>query len=220
MATAEQVNALITQLGMMPQAMQAQAQQAHQQQEQRPRHERHSGKKIDVRHIKVPSFDGSASKFDDWSFAFRRTIRSANRNAYDLLAVVENMTIIDEQDLDLDMDGEWDQGDIDAYSAELYDILCQACQGEALTCLRSVKDMKGLEAWSKIYKKFNPKTMARAIRLVGAVTNPPRVKDIKDAEAELDKWEEQVKVLKKDFGETFSDTVRVGIITTMMPQSV
>ena len=39
-------------------------------------------------------------------------------------------------------------------------------------------------------------------------------------EAALDKWEEQGKVLKKDFGEEFSDTVRVGIVTAMMPESV
>ena len=197
MASAEQLNALITQLGMMAQAMQAQTQQAHQQQEQRPQYQGRSGRKIDTKHIKVPIFDGSAAKFDDWSFAFRRTIRSANRKAYDLLAQVETMTVVDEEGLDLDMEGEWVQEDINAYSAELYDILCQACQGEALTCLRSVEDMKGLEAWSKIYKKFNPKTMARAIRLVGAVANPPKIKDIKDAEAELDKWEEQVTVLER-----------------------
>ena len=39
-------------------------------------------------------------------------------------------------------------------------------------------------------------------------------------EAALDKWEEQGKVLKKDFGEEFSDTVPVGIVTAMMPESI
>ena len=53
--------------------------------------------------------------------------------------------------------------------------------------MRSVEDMKGFMAWAKIYKKFNPKTLARAIRLVGKVPNPPKVKDLKDAESMLDK---------------------------------
>ena len=39
--------------------------------------------------------------------------------------------------------------------------------------------------------------------------------------AALDKWEEQVKVLKKDTGERdFSQTVRVRIITAMMLESI
>ena len=43
---------------------------------------------------------------------------------------------------------------------------------------------------------------------------------MKHVEAALDKWEEQGKVLKKDFGENFSDTVGVGIVTAMMPESI
>ena len=128
------------------------------------------GKKhIDVRHIKIPTFDGLTSHFDDWAFAFKHTIRSVSRDAYDLLAKVENEVEVDEDDLNL----ERTDVDVHAHSAELYDIMCQACQGEALSIMRTVDDMRGLEAWSKLYKKFNPRTLARAIRLVGAVTTPP-----------------------------------------------
>ena len=62
--------------------------------------------------------------------------------------------------------------------------------------------------------------MARAIRLVGAVTNPPKVKELRDAEGALDKWEEMAKLVKKDFDETFSDVAKVGIVVSMMPMSV
>lgn len=175
-----------------------------------------SRKNIEIKHVRVPGFEGLAAKFDDWAFAFKRTLRSVNRHAYDLLVRVENETSVNEDDIDL----EFDSVDVHGYSAELYDIMCQACQGEALSIIRTVDDMKGLEAWAKLYKKFNPRTLARAIRLVGAVTNPPKVKELKDAEMMLDKWEEQAKTLKKDFGETFSDTVRIGIVTAMMPPSI
>ena len=46
-------------------------------------------------------------------------------------------------------------------SGELYDVLCQYCTGEALLIVRSVDDMKGISAWQKLYRKYNPKTMAR-----------------------------------------------------------
>ena len=87
-----------------------------------------------------------------------------------------------------------------------------------LSCVCTVDDMRGLTAWQRLYKKYNPKTMARAIRLVAAVTHPPMLKELKHVEAALDKCEEHGKVLKKDFGEVFSETVRVGIVTVMMPE--
>jgi hypothetical protein len=218
MATPEQLNAMLQQMATMSQALLAAGAQQQAQQARPP--DVPAGfprrKLIDARHLKVPFFDGTPSKFDDWSFAFKRTIRSVNLDAYNALVLVEKETRVDEGNLDLEMVNV----DAETLSAELYDILCQACQGEAMSCVRSVDDMLGLTAWCKLYTKFNPRTMARAIRLVGAVTNPPRIKDIKNAESDLDKWEDKVKVLEKDFGERFSEVVRLGIITAMMPESV
>ena len=172
---------------------------------------------IDPRHLKFTTFDGTPSKYDDWAFSFKRAIRSANCEAYKLLTQVERETKeVNEDEMELEYCGL----SMENTSAEMYDLLCQACTGDALSCIRAVDDMRGLTAWHKLYKKYNPKTMARAIRLVGAVTHPPRVKELKNVEAALDKWEEQLKVLKKDFGEVFSETVRVGIVTAMMPESV
>ena len=37
--------------------------------------------------------------------------------------------------------------------AEFYNLLCQACTGDALPCIRAVDDMHGLMAWQKLYKK-------------------------------------------------------------------
>lgn len=106
-----------------------------------------------------------------------------SRGAYELIVRVENETAVDEGDLDMEYGGI----DLHAYSAELYDVTCQACQGEALAVIQTVDDMEGLEAWAKLYNNLTPRTLARAIRLVGAVTNPPKVKEVKDAEAVLDK---------------------------------
>ena len=149
-------------------------------------------------------------------FAFKRTIRSVNLDAYSMLVLVEKETTVDEDNLDI----ETVEVDVPTLSAELYDVLCQACQGEAMSCVRSVDDMLGLTAWSKLYTKFNPRTMAKAIRLVVAVTNPPKIKELKISESEWGKWEGKVKVLEKDFGERFSELVRLGIVTAMTPESI
>ncbi len=109
---------------------------------------------------------------------------------------------------------------VEKYSAEIYDLMCQSISGEPLQIIRAVDDMEGLDAWAKLAGKYSPKSLAIAVRLVGMVTNPPRVTDLSKAEMELDKWEDMVKTLRRDFKDNFSDTVKVGIVTTMMPTSV
>ena len=157
MATAEQLGALLNQLANLAQALHVLAQvQQPQRQGQGPTASR---KHIDIKHIKVLGFEGLHASFNDWALAFKRTIRSVNTDAYNLLARVENEVAVDEGELDI----QYKEIDVHAYSADLHDVMCHASQGEALAVIRTVDDMKGLEAWNKLYKKFNPRAFARLI---------------------------------------------------------
>ena len=145
-------------------------------------------KVVDMKGVSVPMFNGEAKEFEDWAFAFKRVVRSVNTTAYDLLCFAERMptNTVDEDVLELEFPGI----DFSKYSAEIFDVLCQAVHGEALQLIRLTADMDGLTAWRRIYAKYSPKTMARAIRLIGQVTNPPRVKDLAQAELALNKRKE------------------------------
>ena len=44
--------------------------------------------------------------------------------------------------------------------------------------------------------------MARGVRLLCDVTNPPKTKDMKDSETHVNKWEGKVKVLEEQFKKT------------------
>ena len=68
------------------------------------------------------------------------------------------------------MDPQFEGLRVEDVFAESYDLLCQACTGDALSCIRAVDDMRGLTAWQRLYKKYKTRTMARAIRIVAAVT--------------------------------------------------
>ena len=74
---------------------------------------------------------------------------------------------------------------VQGHSAGIYDVLCQYVGGEALQLDWTVDDMKGFRAWSKQYRKYAAKTMARAIGMGGQVTNPPKVKELRDVELVL-----------------------------------
>ncbi len=136
--------------------------------------------------------------------------------AYDLMMKTEGMDACDMDELEI----EFSEVNVKRHSEEIYDILCQAVSGQPLQVIRSVDDMEGLQAWHKLADNYSPKSMARAVRLVGQVTNPPRVMDLSKAESEMDRWEDLVTTLKRDVKENFSDTVQVGIVTTMMPTSI
>ena len=173
------------------------------------------GKALDVRHRQWPQFSGgSGGQYDDWAFAFKRVIRAIDPRVYEMLVKTEKIDNMDE------IEREFSELDVGKYSAEIYDLICQCVTGEPLQIVRSVDDMEGLAAWRKLAGKYSPKSMARAVRLVGHVTNPQKIADLTKVESELDKWEDLVKTLQRDFKETFSDTVKVGIVTTMMPTSI
>ena len=112
-----------------------------------------SAKIFDLRHLKYTTFDGTPSKYDDWAFSFKLATRSSNCDAYKMLVHVERATDEFREDV---VDPQFEGLRMENVSAELYDLLCQACTGDALSCIRAVEDMRGLTAWQRFFKKYNP----------------------------------------------------------------
>ena len=92
MATAElQFTALMQQSSQLVAAVNqmAQIQQARQAGETAGGAGTPIAKILDLRHLKCTTLEGTLSKYDDWAFSFKRPIRSASCQAYNLLAHVE-----------------------------------------------------------------------------------------------------------------------------------
>jgi hypothetical protein len=117
---------------------------------------------IDMKNMKVNIFNGTAESYEDWAFAFKRAIRMRSKKAYNMLIQIEEMNdiIVDENDIDPDKDFPG----IEERSAEVYDVLCQHMTGEPMMILRSVKDMHGFAAWQRLFRKYNPRTMAKGTK--------------------------------------------------------
>ncbi len=131
-----------------------------------------SGRRLDLKFMRVHDFEGQPERWPDWVFGFKRAVRAASKEAYDILDEVERSTVdVDEVDLEV----KHVDVNVEKLSGELYDILCQVCTGEAMSVIRAVDDCKGFLAWQKLHKKCNPRTMARAIRLMAEVASPPKV---------------------------------------------
>ena len=115
-------------------------------------------KSIIARHVRIDTFKGNEQEWDDWSFSFKRTIRSMNVEAY--------RTMVEAEQSNDDMNELGLSNDLEMRSGELYDVLCQFCTGEALSVTKSVDDMEGMRACQKLFRKYNQKTMARGVRLL------------------------------------------------------
>ena len=140
--------------------MRRQAEQA--QQSQEPRGTR-------LARVKVDAFSGSVDGYDDWAFTFKKGVKAHDPSAYELLCAAE-APLPDAPVTEETLESEGLPGDV-RLSAELYDLLCTNVKGEALAIVRSCRDMFGMVAWRKLYDKYAPRTMARAIRMVSAVTS-------------------------------------------------
>ncbi len=113
--------------------------------------------------MRLQTFDGSAAAWGDWAFGLQRYIRSQSRDIFEIHDEVEKRTELDEDQLALDLV----DVNVEKLSGEVYDILCQSVSGEAMAIVRSVEDYRGFTACQKLHLKYNPKTMARLIRLMG-----------------------------------------------------
>ena len=177
----------------------------------------HSRKKLETKYMKLNDFDGDPANWSDWVFAFKRTVRSADKETYDLMEKVERATSdFDEAALNSFVES----GDVSGVSGELYDVLCTVMKGDALTMLKSVEDCEGFKAWHKIWTKYNPKTMARALRLMGEITSPGAVKHTHEVDAAVQKWVLKVRMLEKQFDENIGNKMKIAIATGMMPMNI
>ena len=169
-------------------------------------------KKLDTRYIKVEEFDGGSDRWDQWAFALKGGIRAQDAEAYRIMMKVEEMA----EDLNED-DLEFEHDEI---SGEVYNILCQTCRGTAQSIIRSVDDCRGLTAWQRLHRAYNPRTVARTIQALGEVTRPVKVTDIAYAEPAINRWEEGLKRVKKDYKQTIGNTMRIAILANFMPDAI
>ena len=180
---------------------------------------RKNGQAIDTRGVRFREFDGNLTGWESWAHAFKCAVRAANPKALELMEEVEGMTV-DAKDSEVIGEVLEDAGDVAKMSGELYSVLSQYCSGEALTVVRSVSTFEGLWAWQKLHRKYSPRTMARAIRLMADVAGPRPVKELQDVETALSTWEEKTRRLEAEFGERLSDGMRIAIATSMLPHVI
>ena len=69
-------------------------------------------------------------------------------------------------------------------------------------------------------KRYDPKTTLRNLQLWLKIMNPGKVKKSQDFLAQVNRWEEWVNMLKRDYGQEVAETARVGLLILMAPDEL
>ena len=123
---------------------------------------------LNWRWMTLKDFNGNQSEWSDWAFGFKRAIRG---EIFEIMEKVERANADFEED---ELNQFAEHGDVSKISGVLYDLLCTVVNDEAMTVVRSEDEFRGFRAWYKLHMKYNPRTMARAVKLMGEVSSPGR----------------------------------------------
>ena len=174
----------------------------------------HSAGHLDERHFRrMDKFSGDPIKWREWAFQFKTSVGAVNNKTRDLLEEIQKST----------KDPDWEEifeetteDDKKKMSAELYNLIVTLVAGEALTVVRGVAG-DGWEAWHKLLVRFDPKTPARALRMMMSVMQPRRVKDVRELQSALMEWEVKVNQLDAEHNIEIDEKIRLALLTSMMP---
>ena len=90
--------------------------------------------------MKLNPLSEDPGEWHNWSFAFKRTVRRMSPATFTKMNEVEQMTDKIDGLADLEME-------LEVRSGGFYDALCECCQGNAMSTVKSMDDMEGMRAW-------------------------------------------------------------------------
>jgi hypothetical protein len=175
-------------------------------------------KRLDERHFRrIEKFTGDEKCWRDWHFQMRAAVRGADRQAAEILEMVEKQEDVTAGDIeDKFMEDDVDEK-IHALAAEMYDLLCAVTGGEAMTVVRGEVGMNGFMAWKSLYNRYSPMTPARTLALLMDVMNPPRHSDVSLIPKAIDLWTMKINTLEKEHGEKLSANMKKAVLLSMLP---
>ena len=181
------------------------------------------GKKVllDEKYFRrIDKYSGETAKWQEWLFGVCVAVSTVSPEC-----VLEMEAVVKTAGVTKDLSTiEIDRNVKDKFGSELYGVLCSLTAGEANVVVRSVLQKGvgycGFAALCLLAQRFNPKTPARILQYLTTVLSPPPVKDVRLLERAVEEWELKQGKLKVEFGEEFSDNVKVAILTAMIPRDL
>lgn len=165
---------------------------------------------------KVPNFNGDARTWGTFEFKFVNFTESVFPNIRALIDWAVNQEepiteISSREAIRLDPSAEMIQ-------LQLYLALTQLVEGEALGILRNCSRavFKGFEAWRRLIRRFDPRSVGRQRTILSKVLNPGRCK-IEELSRGIERWIADVQAYEERVGRRLDDDIKASVLTDLTP---
>jgi hypothetical protein len=177
------------------------------------------GRELEYKHfMDIGTFQGGEEEWTEWAYVFQSAVDGSSPDALQAMQrALEGNVEIPMGQLNDDVGLAFD---VPKLGRELHNILARKCQGEAGQIVRGVDSRDGFIAWRRLYNRYNPKTLARAMMHMAKVVTPQKVTDLKALEQNIAEWERKVKKLEVDYDEGIKPGMKMAIFTSMCPPSI
>ena len=177
------------------------------------------GRELEYKHfMDIGMFQGGEDEWTEWAYVFQSAVDGSSPDAISAMQkVIEAMDEVTMVQLNDNVDLAFD---VPKLGRELHNILTRKCQGEAGAIVRGVDTRDGFLAWRRLFNRYNPKTLARAMMHMVKVVTPQKVTDVKVLEQSIAEWERKVKKLEIDYDASIKPGMKMAIFTSMCPPSI
>ena len=167
---------------------------------------------------RVEEFKGEEAKWKNWAFKFKTATRAQELMVVQVMEEVEKM----EEEVETDDNFDIQRPGINcvARAAELYEVLCMMCTGEALNIVQGVGQGDGFAAWQKLHSMYCPRTAMKVMGKLVEVVTPKKITDMKEVRGTVEKWAAKVKEMDTEYGEKLSDKMKMAILMSMCPGGI
>ena len=169
---------------------------------------------VDLKGIGKPSnYSGDPRTFAGWAFKlgnFLEGIVAGMKKALEV-AADHDEPIEDPVAVTTELPAGTDVRDV---GRQLYAVLAQLCENEALDLVQTTQDSNGWEAWRVISRRFDPVGAGRRRGIMSQLLQPGSY-DIKDLTSAMAKWEDKVRVYERRAARELPDDVKCSVLTEM-----
>ena len=134
---------------------------------------------LDLKNVgRIPQFSGKPQDWDDFKFRFLLSM-----GFIDLDEIVDMVKVTTTATEAHQLDVEHTEK-----SKILYGILCQCCEGRALTLLKLVGRGCGIEAWRLLLVEYEPRASVRIAQMLSGILQPKFSNNLQSFQLELTQW--------------------------------
>ena len=110
--------------------------------------------------------------------------------------------------------------DVEKLQKQIYLSLAQMLTGESLDILRNGREDEGFDAWRRLWRRWDPKTIGRNRSAYLRIAQPGVAKSIEQASKMLEQWESSIRDYEQKRKKVVDEELKCAVVVEMMPKDL